>query len=134
MFGKLSALFGQFCIFERRIFPFLLCKTITLSERSQTNSLIFLLSEIRRNHICANNRRKKTAISAKKVYEQGSKNLHQHNTICPGSSDPFYIVTYYMKLVTTSWTHSISFSYILLLIIRFLSLLTNKNKDNQTKK
>ena len=26
--------------------------------------------------------------------------------MCPGSSDPFYIVTYYIKLVTTSWTHS----------------------------
>ena len=27
--------------------------------------------------------------------------------MCPISSDPFYIVTYYMKCVTTSWTHSI---------------------------
>ena len=26
--------------------------------------------------------------------------------VCPGSSDPFYIVTYNIKLVTTSWTHS----------------------------
>jgi len=26
-------------------------------------------------------------------------------TICPRSSDPFYIVTY-VKWVTTSWTHS----------------------------
>ena len=26
-------------------------------------------------------------------------------TVCPGSSDPFYIVTY-MNWVTTSWTHS----------------------------
>ena len=26
-------------------------------------------------------------------------------TVCPGSSDPFYIVTYYIKWVTTSWTH-----------------------------
>ena len=25
-----------------------------------------------------------------------------------GSSDPFYIVSYYIKWVTTSWTHSIS--------------------------
>ena len=25
-------------------------------------------------------------------------------TICPRSSDPFYIVTYYIKYVTTSWT------------------------------
>ena len=27
-------------------------------------------------------------------------------TMCPRSSDPFYIVTYYIKLVTTSWTDS----------------------------
>ena len=27
-------------------------------------------------------------------------------TICPGSSDPFYIVSYYLRWVTTSWTHS----------------------------
>ena len=28
------------------------------------------------------------------------------NTVCPGSSDPFYVVTYYIKWVTTSWTYS----------------------------
>ena len=28
-------------------------------------------------------------------------------TVCPGSSDPFYVVTYYIKRVTTSWTYSI---------------------------
>ena len=28
------------------------------------------------------------------------------NTICPRSSYPFYIVSYYIKWVTTSWTHS----------------------------
>ena len=28
-------------------------------------------------------------------------------TICPGRSDQFNIVSYYIKLVTTSWTHSI---------------------------
>ena len=27
-------------------------------------------------------------------------------TICPGSSDPFYVVNYYIKRVTTSWTYS----------------------------
>ena len=26
--------------------------------------------------------------------------------VCPGSSDPFYIVTYFIKWVTTSWTYS----------------------------
>ena len=25
-------------------------------------------------------------------------------TVCPRSSDPFYIVSYYIKWVTTSWT------------------------------
>ena len=28
------------------------------------------------------------------------------NTICPGSSDTIYIVIYYVKWVTTSWTYS----------------------------
>ena len=32
-------------------------------------------------------------------------------TICPGSSYPFYIVTYYIEWVTTSWTHSRLQSY-----------------------
>ena len=27
-------------------------------------------------------------------------------TVCPGSSDPFYIISYYIKWVTTFWTHS----------------------------
>ena len=28
------------------------------------------------------------------------------DTVCPRSSDPFYIVGYYIKWVTTSWTYS----------------------------
>ena len=39
-------------------------------------------------------------------------------TVCPRSSDPFYIVGYYIKWVTTSWTystacplHCVKFSY-----------------------
>ena len=28
------------------------------------------------------------------------------HTVCPRSSDPFYVVTYYIELVTTSWTYS----------------------------
>ena len=27
-------------------------------------------------------------------------------TVCPGSSDPFCVVSYYIKWVTTSWTYS----------------------------
>ena len=29
-----------------------------------------------------------------------------HGTVCPVSSDPFYVVTYYIKWVTTYWTYS----------------------------
>ena len=29
------------------------------------------------------------------------------NTVCPRSSDPFHIVSYIIKWVTTSWTYSI---------------------------
>ena len=32
-------------------------------------------------------------------------------TVCPRSSDLFYIVTYYIKLVTTSWTDDINHVY-----------------------
>ena len=32
--------------------------------------------------------------------------IYLSRTLCPGSSDPFYIVTYYIKWVTISWTHS----------------------------
>ena len=28
-----------------------------------------------------------------------------YDTVCPRSSDKFYIVTYYIKWVTTSWTN-----------------------------
>ena len=28
------------------------------------------------------------------------------HTVCPRSSDPLYIIGYYIKWVTTSWTHS----------------------------
>ena len=35
------------------------------------------------------------------------KYLLPRYTVCPRSSDPFYIVSYYIKWVTTSWTDSI---------------------------
>ena len=37
----------------------------------------------------------------------GQVTINNGHTICPGSSDPFYIVSYYIKWVTTSWTHGI---------------------------
>ena len=33
--------------------------------------------------------------------------MYHTYTICPRSSDPFYIVAYYIKWVTTSWTYGI---------------------------
>ena len=41
---------------------------------------------------------------------QNDIGLTKHNceweVVCPRSSDPFYIVTYYIRWVTTSWTQS----------------------------
>ena len=42
------------------------------------------------------------------VYDQLEKSNDMDLTVCPRSSESFYIVTYYMKWVTTSWTGSIS--------------------------
>ena len=33
-------------------------------------------------------------------------------TVCPGSSEPFYIVNYFIKWVTNSWTYSRNFIFI----------------------
>ena len=33
-----------------------------------------------------------------------------HITVCPRSSDPFYILSYYIKWVTISWTYSTFFT------------------------
>ena len=35
----------------------------------------------------------------------GSCFIYLPSTVCPRSSDSFYVVTYYMKWVTTSWTY-----------------------------
>ena len=35
-----------------------------------------------------------------------NETFHTIYTVCPGRSDPFFIVTYYIKSVTTSWTYS----------------------------
>ena len=39
--------------------------------------------------------------------QRQKKPLKHNGTVSPRSSDPFYIVTYYIKWVTTSWTYSI---------------------------
>ena len=41
-------------------------------------------------------------------FQSSSTNI-EYSTVCPGSSDPFYMVTYYLKWVTTSWTYSSAF-------------------------
>ena len=42
-------------------------------------------------------------------------------TMCPKSSNPFYIVSYYIKWVTTAWSHSnITFIAIYLSFIKYL--------------
>ena len=33
-------------------------------------------------------------------------NIQFISTVCPGKWDPFYVVTYYIKWVITSWTYS----------------------------
>ena len=45
-----------------------------------------------------------------KEKERESAKITRYNdggTVCPRGSDPFYIVSYYIKWATTSWTHSI---------------------------
>ena len=51
-----------------------------------------------------------------------------NNTICPGSSDPFYIVSYYIKWVTISWTYCTSNN----LSFTFISLVLNNCRVNCT--
>ena len=40
--------------------------------------------------------------------EKGLKMRQIAVTACPGSSHPFYVVTYYIKWVSTAWAHSTS--------------------------
>ena len=46
------------------------------------------------------------SIWLKHIIFQNDKYLYLHNA-CPRSSDPVYIVNYYKKWVTNSWTRSI---------------------------
>ena len=39
--------------------------------------------------------------------EKNVQQIKNYDTVCPRSSDPIYIVSYYIKWVTTSWTYSI---------------------------
>ena len=50
----------------------------------------------------------KTCPSQENILFKNSEQGQIVVTVCPGSSDPFYIVTYYIKWVTTSTTHSIT--------------------------
>ena len=35
----------------------------------------------------------------------------RRTTVCPKGSDPFYVVSYYIEWVTTSWTYSMIFYF-----------------------
>ena len=55
------------------------------------------------------------------------------HTVCPRSSDPFYIVIYFIKRVTTSWTDStyagcpsLSFEFSLIVVTNFQGCIKNK--------
>ena len=41
--------------------------------------------------------------------------INMDNTMCPRSSDPFYIVTYHIKWVTTPWTYSTIYTRVVFL-------------------
>ena len=43
---------------------------------------------------------------SKKSSDGGKENAVFSYAVCPRSSDPIYIVTYYVKWVTTFWTYS----------------------------
>ena len=47
--------------------------------------------------------------SKKRTEDRHNNIVH---TVCPRSSAPFYIVTYYIKWGTTSWTYSTSINVI----------------------
>ena len=53
-------------------------------------------------------------------------------TVCPRSSYPFYLVTYYIKRVTTSWTYSIVNWAITPKKVWYLSLFVLIIRINQT--
>ena len=61
------------------------------------------------------------------------------HTVCPRSSDPFYIVTYYIKLVITSWTdnssnHVLTYSECRYIIWKFDLLHSSKVCDAYLKR
>ena len=48
-------------------------------------------------------------IASTRPWSNLTPNIHCHHlpcTVCPGSSAQFYVVTYFIKWVTTSWTNS----------------------------
>ena len=53
------------------------------------------------NQTSEDHRTMKTSLLGRDIYF-----LFYYDTVCPISSDPFYIVCYYIQWVTTSWTHS----------------------------
>ena len=56
------------------------------------------------------------------------------DTVCPTSSDPLHIVIYYIKWVTTSWTHSTTSSIFFKNIFVYMSEDVKSTQYMQTTK
>ena len=65
-------------------------------------------SEKQMTNIIENFEHESRVTSRKELKKKQKKKAQESFTVCPESSDPFYIVSYYIKWVTTSWTHSTS--------------------------
>ena len=55
--------------------------------------------------ICNSGHRKWVLIEIINYYCSNEEYFLVISTVCPRSSDPLYVVTYYIKWVNTSWTH-----------------------------
>ena len=67
--------------------------------------LIVYVNEVFNTQICSTQNMSKVRTKASQISKE--RNIDSSsNFLCPGSSDPFYVVSYYIKWVTTSWTHS----------------------------
>ena len=70
-------------------------------------TMAVIFGHLERNvNVCVLARQKPSELpQSRKICEDHSANSH---TVCPRSSYPFYVVSYYIKWVTTSWTDSMT--------------------------
>ena len=68
--------------------------------------------------------------------QEHKRHLLKWQNICPSSSYPFYIVTYYIKWVTTSWTpklelkHTVGILLTIFLILHGSGSIVEKNLES----